>query len=1382
MSALAARLRASLGVEATPRELAEAVWLAGQLGRTEAGPDGPRTASPPHRPPQPTPGHSAEPPHEPHAPAGEPPDHGQLSPEPTVGARPADPADDSVRVRVPTAPTLPHPLQLQRALRPLRHYRPPVRTRAHRMDEQATAEQAAETGLLLPVLRPDAGREARLRLLMDVSTSTAVWDSTFDELRQICAGIGAFREVAMQYVHHLDDGVEDRLVVARSRSLDGAGPVRAAEQLRDPTGRQLTLVLSDCAGPLWRTGRMQRLLHHWGQAAPVAVVQPLPQRMWRRTHLPASPGVLRRREGLGARLDFEAAQEPGPVDALPVPVLSPTRAALGTWARLLAGNTGLSLPGAAAPVRADHPSAAPRPARAAPDAPALVAAFRRTASRPAVSLAVHLTAVPLTLPVMQLVQRVMQPQSGPTVLAEVLLSGLLRGDGDDWYDFVPGARDELMRLLHRGDAMLLLKLAGDYVGRHFGRKERTFPALLAVPGTAPRELPRAFAEVSARLLGRFGSEAAESVPRRETFDVVYTVSEAPWASWMAYVLGVCGCEVNLREWNTLDRESLGAVLLRSVGRGARHRVLLLVGGWYDPYEADVVETTAAQFSHRAGVIAVDVHPERSSPSYDMDLAIGLELTQLGEGMARWKLLDRLGVEQGAYAPDDVPRPDYPGPARTVRGEVPERTPGYVYSQAYMAELRRLLPVPPGACAVIGPPATGKSQLAAEYVDRHGDEYDLVWWVRGAVAESLGEFAAEFRRGAEPAALLVELSEAGLRPLIVLDDCDDFRQVSDLLITDGHFLITSRAPAWAEVTDVVRMDSSDEAELVRRALVRIDTTVPGRRGSGFFLAPGWVVTAAHLSARPSAADSQPVLDRSVTTMDGQSYSVDRSVVVDELALLHVPGAEDPDCLWLTDQPYASFEAVTLYTVDSSSDGLYMAFGRGTIIGSGTELPVLDGPASSITQGGPAVASPDRAVVAVVGQGRRLVPLTSMWELGTAPGSGSALWQEIVGAHDRHHADRYRQRGPNMTWTGVQTRLAESSSGAADLSPVERVELFALLAELPPPQGAHEIEALVGERDPATPLCSWRDGVGRRREPALLYAARVCKHVVWRSAVDSTVPGVTEALRTWITRNAQSLNEGPRRRVLEVLAEVFREEDVSSVAVLISSHFDNRYSWLSNTRVDRSHRGLSRDALEAELRAYLAEVLPGAEDGLARHVVFMPPSELLWELPVETWRLWGETAAPLGARHHAYVMTAPHGSDARPDEWWSRHRASSKPFSAMRLDNGVHRRGLLTRGRWASFSTTGVVPVGCRHAGSQALDEARSSGCPLILWDRGAGADTDCAEFFKGVEGLLSSTRRADELLDRVRELRARIAADPTDERAAWARHLAVYYSSPRPRAS
>ncbi|MFA3874843.1 SAV_2336 N-terminal domain-related protein [Streptomyces sp. MMCC 100] len=544
LATLVARMR-DAGIGPGVEELADALWLArwlpapaaaatgdgsGTGGTTGAPPGGPPATSPRAPADRQSADRGETPPSEGawlFAPGGD----GPASVEGGTGDGPAP-------VRVPAAPVLPEPLALQRGLRPLQRYRAPVRPVPRTLDERATAERAAESGLVLPVLRTDRRREARLLLLMDVSTSTVVWQQALDELRQVCARAGAFRELQVQYLHEGPGGRPG----CSSRPRTG-GPLHAPEQLSDPTGRRVTLVLSDCAGPMWRSGRMQRLLHRWAATAPVAVAQPLPQRMWARTHLPARRGMLHRREGPAGALEFRPDRGAAERGALPVPVLALRRPSVEGWARLVSGATGQSLAAAAGWVRADQPASS-APVRAAEDVDGAerVRAFLRPASPEARRLAVYLSAVPLQLPVMQLVQHAMLAGSGPDVLSEVLLGGLLRReqDTDDpqavRYRFLPGVATELRSRLTVEDVELLLKHCSEYVERRYGRSVRNFPALAGAflrgavtpgerlvpvtgpvtgsatgPGTAEPPGLRAFAEVSADVLRELGARTPRTV-------------------------------------------------------------------------------------------------------------------------------------------------------------------------------------------------------------------------------------------------------------------------------------------------------------------------------------------------------------------------------------------------------------------------------------------------------------------------------------------------------------------------------------------------------------------------------------------------------------------------------------------------------------------------------------------------------------------------------------------------------------------------------------------------------------------------------------------------------------------------------------------------------
>ncbi|MBA0051544.1 tetratricopeptide repeat protein [Streptomyces sp. AJS327] len=487
LAELGGRLRRA-GWEPTAQELAETLWLA-------------RFARPPAAPPAATPA-GGDP-----ATGGEPapprpaPTREELAdraerPRPLVErsppvslyapARHSPTAGYTFPVRAPAVSSLSGLLEHERALRPLAAYRTALPTPFGDLDEEASADASARAGALRAVFAPSTRRQTEVQLLMDASPTTSVWRLTFEQLRQTFEQLGCFRDVQALYLHRGRDGTP----------LLGTGPdpgpagLRPVDQRRDTSGRRITLVLSDCVGPLWQDGSAQRMLHDWSGGSPLAVVQPLPPRMWPRTALPAEPGTLVRAADGGGRVTFEPdgygrtglGDIPG---ALPVPVLLPTPAALGNWAGLLGGGGRRTARGAAAWVLPRH-HAMPPPGGPPPgerDSRELLDAFLETASPGAVDLAVHLAAVPLVLPVIELVQRSMLPDTGPTELAEVLLSGLLERLPDGAatpgprYQFAPGVQELLFHSLDEDTAELVLKHVSAYAAHRFGQGSRNFPAL-----------------------------------------------------------------------------------------------------------------------------------------------------------------------------------------------------------------------------------------------------------------------------------------------------------------------------------------------------------------------------------------------------------------------------------------------------------------------------------------------------------------------------------------------------------------------------------------------------------------------------------------------------------------------------------------------------------------------------------------------------------------------------------------------------------------------------------------------------------------------------------------------------------------------------------------
>ncbi|MGH4029070.1 SAV_2336 N-terminal domain-related protein [Actinomycetota bacterium Odt1-20B] len=579
---LVGRLRGG-GLEPTAEQVADAVWLAQWLphgpGPATPGPGDPDapSAHPDERPdaardaPRP-PGARTDPDHgSAHRPArgtasGTVPLHLPADASRTDRTDTAD-GEPAFRVRAPAAAALPGLLGLQRALRPLSRYgAAPARPGDGRLDEEATAQRTAMTGVLAPVLGAARRHRADLHLLMDTGPAMAVWERMVEELRQACEQSGVFRDVQVHQLH-APPGTGDEAPLIGTASGPGRHTrLRPADQFHDPTGRRLTLVVSDCVGPLWQRGSAQRLLHGWPRAAPLAVVQPLPPRLWGRTALPAEPGLLVRAAEPGGHTTFQPDEPPWLEQELsdgnrrvterPVPVLQPTPEAFAAWARLLSGPGGGAERVWAARVRPPRTlgrgaeeatvaeaalragagagaGAGARPAAAAVagrSAEESLRAFRATASPGAVRLAVHLAAAPLVLPVMQLVQRAMVPDTGPTELAEVLLGGLLQQlpgtESRPCFVYPERTQELLLASLNRDVAGLVLKHCSAYVERHFGKGTRNFAALAAArlagqepdqdaarpaDGDAPHRVAggvesELFAQIPARVLGFYRPE------------------------------------------------------------------------------------------------------------------------------------------------------------------------------------------------------------------------------------------------------------------------------------------------------------------------------------------------------------------------------------------------------------------------------------------------------------------------------------------------------------------------------------------------------------------------------------------------------------------------------------------------------------------------------------------------------------------------------------------------------------------------------------------------------------------------------------------------------------------------------------------------------------
>lgn len=511
------RLRAVLAATGPPpdaRELSELLWLACHMGEDEPvakpGPvpdtsadedliDVPSFFRRSRRPPSP--------------PAPPPPPEVPLHPLPAAPP-PARTVTGAEEVLVPTAPMLADPRGLQRALRPLKRRVPSPHRRE--LDEDATAARIADSGLWAPVLVPAPERWLTLDLVVDTGPTMRLWRPLARELAETLVRQGAFRNVHVSYLHG------DRVSGAPG------SPLRAPGTLLHPSGRHAVLVLSDGSGPHWWDGRAARAVRRWARTGPTAILQPLPEHLWRRTAAPTTPGVAHPPRPGAPNTDLRFVPYDGTAPGVPVPVLEIAPRWFAAWADLVAGAG--PRPVAAALPQPSRPSG-PAPVERERELPVdeRVRRFLATASPIAAELAAHVAVSVPSLPVMRLIQHRILGGAGPGQLAEVLLSGLLRPVDDLHYEFVPGAREALLDTLPRPEAQHtrhVLEAVSAEIERRAGTSAEVFRALVPSSGGRVRLVADAdhFALVSPRT--RANLVPAPSV-RRAPLDYFELLSAPP---------------------------------------------------------------------------------------------------------------------------------------------------------------------------------------------------------------------------------------------------------------------------------------------------------------------------------------------------------------------------------------------------------------------------------------------------------------------------------------------------------------------------------------------------------------------------------------------------------------------------------------------------------------------------------------------------------------------------------------------------------------------------------------------------------------------------------------------------------------------------------------
>ncbi|MBV8068618.1 MAG: hypothetical protein JO270_01835, partial [Acidobacteriaceae bacterium] len=513
------------GFDVYHKNLADAFWLApfltveGSAARSATEATAPVTKAPSDAHPAPR---------QPETPPGQIPplDAAPVYPEqrfPSEGEIPAAAVD------IPAGSALPAPLLLARALRPFsRRIDSPFATV---LNEAGTADLSAHHHRLVLDFRSAKERWFNVALLIDDSPGMEVWTHTLDELKRVLETQGAFRDVRRWHLRWAD---------GRARIVSDSGIQRPPEALVEPNRRRLILIATQGVSHIWYEPALYSALRCWSRTCQIAFVQMLPERLWEFTDL-GDPDTVGWCSRAGIPNDEWSFMWPDwvekPRDAVAAPIVTLTPESVKRWAR-----SAMAIAKTDAPARTfilrtvpgdaiKVPHWTPR-ARISPEE--RIARFRHIASPQAFELATVLSAAPLTLPVMRLVQEtVFGDRARQVDLAEFLLSGLIERITPETeevaadqvlFDFFEddmnqaGIRELLTRHLRVRDARMVLEAVSKHIQKNKDLVRR-FPALVPCRDGQFR-LPSwaaPFAEIGLDLLQQMGVVAPPESPVERYF-------------------------------------------------------------------------------------------------------------------------------------------------------------------------------------------------------------------------------------------------------------------------------------------------------------------------------------------------------------------------------------------------------------------------------------------------------------------------------------------------------------------------------------------------------------------------------------------------------------------------------------------------------------------------------------------------------------------------------------------------------------------------------------------------------------------------------------------------------------------------------------------------
>lgn len=584
------------------------------------------------------------------------------------------------------------------------------------------------------------------------------------------------------------------------------------------------------------------------------------------------------------------------------------------------------------------------------------------------------------------------------------------------------------------------------------------------------------------------------------------------------------------------------------------------------------------------------------------------------------------------------------------------------------------------------------------------------------------------------------------------------------------------------------------------------------GAGFFVAPGWVVSCAHVTGADVGREVPVAWGDTALTgiVKAASAAPGRGRGIwpfPDLAFIEIRNAPSGHpCVWLDnttpprDTPLTAVGFSTINDPDVPQvRTAELKRGGQTYILEGMAWELIDGEINLGLSGGPVLSHESGGVCAVVKATRKKD--SSMGGYGVPMDAFRMLdadvYRAVLRAHDRFHAEDDR-------WTKLSEATAATESAdqvARTLTRKERRELLAILADLDATpetlQAAFIAAADPGAGLPAVPLVDSRDVVTELAsqmppETGLPYELRFAAHLVARTDIPAINEELRQRLRDYLLITSGRLGLGELAK--SQLTAVGEESMTQAIIVGLRHSLRDRklfhvtaWRYYSPTRIV--------PAGDESVALPLAQAVTLLKTWLPEQIAIMGgvsrPGLIELILPIEAidgeyqnWKLWpGQEWFALGRKQ--LVVVRPQERHKQRDlhsAWVERWEKLNSKDIGEALTCVCGRDDQQAAALGAAFDTDSsllaLVLAGSPRSGpvSDAYRVAVASGIPMMIWRReaplcarpqgrpacGIPGEHRCPGdgFFTALRSAMSATQR-DRVPEKVRQLRNEAVKDGSD---------------------